>query len=143
MVYLTRRVEFSAAHTLYDPGLDQAGNERCYGKCGRPHGHGHNYVLEVTVRGEVDPRKGFFINVDELKELLDREVVELLDHSNLNADIEFFANHRPTGENISKWIWDRLQGRIDGCELYRIRLFETRNNYVEYFGDEDESETIR
>ncbi len=139
MVYLTRKVEFSAAHTLYDPLLDPAGNERCYGKCGRPHGHGHNYVLEVTVRGEVDLQKGFFINVDTLKEILDCEVLDQLDHSNLNADVEFFRHHRPTCENIAKWIWDRLQGRIEGCKLYRVRLFETRNNYVEYFGDEYET----
>jgi 6-pyruvoyltetrahydropterin/6-carboxytetrahydropterin synthase len=92
----------------------------------------------VTVRGTVDPQKGFFINLDTLKQIIDREVVDLLDHSNMNSDIEFFQHHRPTCENTARWIWNRLCDQMEGCELYRVRLFETNNNYAEYFGDEDE-----
>ena len=138
MIYLTRKVEFSAAHTLYNPKLTPEENERLFGKCGNPKGHGHNYVLEVTVRGEVDEKSGFFINVDVLKEIIEREVIAHLDHRNMNLEIDDFKENVPTCENMVKWIWNRLSDRIEGGELYRVRLFETRNNYVEYFGDERE-----
>lgn len=138
MVYLTRRVEFSAAHTLHNPKLSFEENEKFFGKCGNPKGHGHNYTLEVTVRGEVDQKTGFFINVDTLKESIEKEVVSQLDHKNVNLEVDFFKENVPTCENIAKWVWNRLKGRINGGELYRVRLFETHNNYVEYFGDESE-----
>ena len=138
MIHLTRRVEFSAAHTLHNPELDTGENTELFGKCGKPEGHGHNYVLEVTVRGEVDGKTGFFINVHTLKEIIDREIIDVLDHTFINREIDYFQTHVPTCENIAMWIWKQLVPALSGCELYRVRLYETRNNYVEYFGDEIE-----
>jgi len=136
MIYLTRRVEFSAAHTLSNPALSPEENQRLFGKCGNPQGHGHNYVLEVTVRGEIDEKSGFFINLETLKQMLQEEVIDHLDHKNINLEIEFFKEHVATCENMAKWIWGRLAGRMKSCELHRVKLFETRNNYVEYYGDD-------
>ncbi|MFQ6093646.1 MAG: 6-pyruvoyl tetrahydropterin synthase family protein [bacterium] len=138
MIYLTRRAEFSAAHILYNPELSSAENERLFGKCSNPKGHGHNYVLEVTVRGKMDRETGFFINVETLKQIIDREVIDLLDHKNISLEIDFFEENVATCENIAKWAWNRLKDKIAGCTLYRVKLYETPNNYVEYFGDENE-----
>jgi 6-pyruvoyltetrahydropterin/6-carboxytetrahydropterin synthase len=136
MIYLTRKVEFSAAHTLYNPALSPEENQHLFGKCGNPKGHGHNYVLEVTVRGEIDEKTGFFMNLETLKQILQEEIIEHLDHKNINLEVDFFKEHVATCENMARWIWDRLDVRIEGCELYRVRLYETRNNFVEYFGDD-------
>ena len=138
MFYLTRKVEFSAAHTLYNPKLSPEENTKLFGKCGNPKGHGHNYVLEITVKGSVDTKTGFFINVDTLKEIIHREVVDLLDHRFLNLEIDYFKENIPTCENMARWIWDRLERKLEGCSLYRVKLYETRDNFVEYYGDESE-----
>jgi len=137
-MYLTRRAEFSAAHTLFNPELSRDENERLFGKCGNPQGHGHNYVLEVTVKGTIDTKTGFFINAETLKVIIDREIVDLVDHKNINLEIDYFREHVATCENMAKWIWGRLQNKIEGCTLHRVKLFETANNCVEYFGDENE-----
>ena len=135
MMYLTRRVEFSAAHVLCNPALGPEENQALFGKCGNPLGHGHNYVLEVTVRGEIEEKAGYFINLETLKQILHQEVVDHLDHKNISREVDFFAEHVATCENIARWIWGRLEKNLQGCELYRVRLFETPNNYVEYYGD--------
>ena len=136
MMYLTRRVEFSAGHTLYNPALDPEENRSLFGKCGNPKGHGHNYVLDVTVCGEIDEKTGYFINLEILKQVLQEEVIDHLDHKNISLEIDFFKDHIATCENMAKWIWDRLAHRLKNCELFRVRLYETRNNYVEYYGDD-------
>ncbi|UCE17370.1 MAG: 6-carboxytetrahydropterin synthase [Gemmatimonadota bacterium] len=138
MIYLTRRVEFSAAHTLYNPDMSPEENEQCFGKCGNPKGHGHNYVLEITVKGEIDKKTGFFINVDTLKQIIRAEVVDVLDHRFINVEIDYFKKNVPTCENMAMWVWSRLESKLENCSLHRVRLYETRNNYVEYYGDAGE-----
>ena len=138
MIFLTRRVEFSAAHTLYNPKLSSEENTRLFGKCGNPKGHGHNYVLEITVKGSVDKKTGFFINVDTMKQIIHQEVVDLLDHRFLNLEIDYFKENVPTCENMARWIWVRLENKLENCSLHRVKLYETRNNFVEYYGDESE-----
>jgi 6-pyruvoyltetrahydropterin/6-carboxytetrahydropterin synthase len=135
MIYLTRRVEFSASHVLRNPGFSDEENRKIYGECANPHGHGHNYVLEVTLGGEIDPKKGFFMNVVELKHILDEEIIGRLDHRNISVEVPYFREHVATSENIAVWIWRLLVERIDRRMLYRVRLFESSNNYVEYFGE--------
>ena len=108
MIYLTRRVEFSASHYYHNPEFSAEENRRIFGKCNNPHGHGHNYILEVTVKGEIDSRSGFVIDLKQLKEIMNREVVDALDHRHLNKEVPEFARQIPTSENIAIAIWKRL-----------------------------------
>lgn len=135
-VEITRREEFSAAHRLHDPRLSEEANRRLYGICNNQNGHGHNYELEVTVQGEV-PESGMVMDLNRLMLLLQEEVVRELDHKHLNHDVPFLEGIIPTAENVAIAIWERLAARLEdhpGCRLHRIRLFESRNNYVEYHG---------
>lgn len=135
MIYITRRVEFCASHRLHNPGLSDEENARIFGCCANPNGHGHNYVLEVTVGGEPDPRSGMVMNLQELKEILLGEIVERVDHVNLNEDVPFLAGVIPTSENLVVIFWDILKRVLEGrCELHEIRLWETPNNTVTYRG---------
>ncbi len=135
MVYVTRRAEFCASHYYHNPSLSPEENRRVFGKCNNPHGHGHNYVLEVTVAGTIDPATGMVMNLRDLKEILESEVLDAMDHKFLNADVPAFASQIPTTENIAIEIWRRLAGRIStGC-LHRVRLYETSDLYVDYYGD--------
>src|SRR4051812_27083570 len=108
MVYLTRRAEFSASHFYYDPALSEAENQRIFGKCANRNGHGHNYILEVTVKGEVDLRTGFVVDLKELKDIMNREVVDAMDHRHLNLEVPEFAKLIPTTENLAVVAWHRL-----------------------------------
>lgn len=135
MIYLTRKCEFSAAHYYYDPSLSEAENQRLYGKCANRNGHGHNYTLEVTVRGAVDPTTGFVIDLKELKELMNREVMEVLDHRHLNLEVAEFARCNPTTENLAVFIWQRLAGRLQAAELHRVRLYESHDLFVDFYGE--------
>ena len=135
-VEITRREEFSAAHRLHDPSLDDAENARIYGICNNPNGHGHNYALEVTVRGPV-PRSGMVLDLNRLMVLLREEIVAEVDHKHLNHDVPFLAGIIPTAENVAVAFWERLAPRIEefeGCRLHRIRLYESANNFVDYRG---------
>lgn len=137
-VDITRREEFSAAHRLHDPALGDEENRRLYGLCNNPYGHGHNYEVEVTVRGPV-PRSGMVMDLNRLMQLLREELIAEVDHKHLNHDVPWLAGLIPTAENIAVAIWERLAPRIeefDGCRLRRVRLFESRNNHVEYTGPE-------
>jgi 6-pyruvoyltetrahydropterin/6-carboxytetrahydropterin synthase len=138
MMLLTSAFEFSAAHRLHNPELSEEENERIFGHCSRPSGHGHNYRLEVTVAGEPEAATGFALNLSDLKRLVEAEAVDLIDHRNLNVDIPFFAESIPTAENISIWLWDLIAAALGEqypkVRLYRIRLWETANNSVEYLG---------
>ena len=135
MIEITRREEFSAAHRLYNPAFSDEKNEALYGKCANPHYHGHNYVFEVTLRGPVDPETGMVYDLAALKGVMRREVVEALDHKNLNEDAAGFMDGRiPTAENIAVAIWERLSAHIDPNLLHRVRLFENERNFVDYFG---------
>ena len=138
IIYLTKRVEFSASHRYYQPKFNQTENERIFGKCSWPHGHGHNYTLEVTISGSVDPITGMVMNIRELKRIL-KNVVEKLDHRFLNLDISQFKKKVPTTENIACVIWEMIQGKYPNLSLSRIRLWEGDGLYVEYFGDKTNS----
>ena len=136
MVYITRRVEFCASHRLHNPNLSDAENLALYGPCNNPNGHGHNYVLEVTVAGKPHPDTGMVMNLKELKEILNREIVERVDHLNLNVDVPFMSGVIPTSENIITAFWDLLAKALDGkCRLYEMKLWETPNNMVFYRGE--------
>ena len=136
MIEITRQEEFSAAHRLFRPDWSDEQNETMYGKCANPHYHGHNYVFEVTLRSPVNPETGMAYNLADLKEVMRREVVEALDHKNLNEDAAGFMKNRiPTAENIVISIWECLAEYIDAEILFRIRLYENERNFVDYYGE--------
>ncbi len=135
--FLTIRTHFAAAHRLARPELSQEDNEAIYGKCARPHGHGHNYLVDVTVRGGIDPRTGMVCDLAALQRLVDDLVVEPFDHTFLNKDIPHFATCVPTAENIALHIADRLSGpiRAIGAHLHKVRLQESPNNAAEVYAE--------
>jgi 6-pyruvoyltetrahydropterin/6-carboxytetrahydropterin synthase len=136
MIRMTRRYAFSAAHVLARPDWSDEQNRAVYGKCANPGGHGHNYVLEVTVRGEIDPTSGRVAPVERLDALVQRCVLEPLDHRFLNHEIAEFESEVPTAENIARFAWRALKGELSPALLDRIRLVETQNNSVEYREEE-------
>ncbi|MCE9584586.1 MAG: 6-carboxytetrahydropterin synthase [Planctomycetes bacterium] len=131
-VFLTRRYTFSSAHRLHSDALSAEENARLYGKCNNAHGHGHNYAVEVTVTGAVDPRTGFCCDLPALDAAVKRSVLDRFDHNDLNALPEF-ARLVPTGESIARLIWDKL--KAEGIPLDSVRLQETRDNFFEYRGE--------
>jgi 6-pyruvoyltetrahydropterin/6-carboxytetrahydropterin synthase len=135
MIYLTRRVEFSASHYYHNPAFSPDENRRVFGKCNNPHGHGHNYALEVTVAGEIDPDTGMVLNVKDLKKLLQAEVLDAMDHKFLNMEVPEFASRVPTTENIAIEIWNRIAPKLTFGRLHRVRLYETADLYVDYLGE--------
>ncbi len=135
MIYVTRRAEFSASHYYYNPALSDEENRRIFGKTSNPHGHGHNYVLEVTVAGEVDPKTGMVFDLKDLKKLLETQVMDLMDHKFLNKEVPAFATTIPTTENIAVEIWKLLATKLDFGRLHRVRLYETPDLFVDYYGD--------
>jgi 6-pyruvoyltetrahydropterin/6-carboxytetrahydropterin synthase len=134
---LTRKAEFSASHVCADPALSEAENRAVYGANANPHGHGHNYVLEVTIAGDPDPVTGMVFDLRELKEIMNAEVVDPMDHRFLNREVPPFDRVVPTTENIAMEIWKRLEGRIPGpsARLKNVRLYETADLYVDYGGE--------
>ncbi len=135
MIYVTRRTEFSASHYYHNPKLSPEENRRIFGKCNNPHGHGHNYALEVTVAGEVDPKTGMVMDLKELKQLLETEVMQEMDHRFLNKEVQAFAATIPTTENIAVEIWKRLEPKLRYGKLHRIRLYETPDLFVDFYGN--------
>ena len=135
MVLLTRRAEFSASHFYYDEKLSEAENVRLFGKCANRNGHGHNYTLEVTVAGAVDPVSGFVVDLKRLKEVIEREVISVYDHRHLNLELPEFKTAMPTTENIAIAIWRRLENKIDNAKLTRVRVYEMPDLYAEYRGE--------
>ncbi len=135
MMYVTRREHFSAAHRLYNPSWSDEQNDRVFGKCNNPAGHGHNYYVEVTVAGEVDPETGYVVDLKELKRVIHTHVIDKLDHRNLNTDVDFLTGVNPTAENIAIGIWKQLVDRMPQGRLYQIRLYETEKNIVDYRGE--------
>ncbi len=136
MIYVTRRAEFAASHYYHNPKFSAEENRRIFGKCNNPHGHGHNYTLEVTVRGPVDPRCGFVVDLKDLKEVLNREVLDALDHRFLNKEVPEFFHAIPTTENLAIAIWNRLQSKLKAAELHRVRVYETTDLFVDFYGEE-------
>ena len=135
MIYITRKVHFSASHRLYNPDFDDKKNEEVFGICNNPLGHGHNYELEVTVCGEIPSETGMVIDLKKLKEILEQEIVSKVDHKHLNYDVDFLKNVIPTAENIAVKFWELLNDKIKGCSLYEIKLYESPNNSVAYRGE--------
>jgi len=122
MIYLTRKCEFSASHYYHNPELTQEENHRVFGKCANLDGHGHNYTLEVTVKGNVDSTTGFVVDLKQLKDILNDEVVEAMDHRHLNKEVPEFAAQIPTTENLAIVIWDRLALKLQRAKLHRVRV---------------------
>lgn len=136
MLYITRKFHFSASHRVYNPALSDEENLKKYGKCSNPNGHGHNYEMDVTVAGEVDPEIGYVMDLTELKLLVEKEVINKVDHKNLNLDVDFMKDVLPSTENIAVAIWEQIEGKINspGRKLYSVKIRETINNSVEYKG---------
>ncbi len=136
MVYLTRKTEFSASHYYHNPEFTPEENRKLFGKCNNPNGHGHNYTLEITVKGEVNPKSGFVVDLKKLKEIMNREVIDALDHRFLNKEVPEFASQIPTTENLAVSIWKRMAAKLNVAELHRVRLYETPELFVDFYGEE-------
>lgn len=135
-VRATRKLHFSAAHRLHRSDWSEERNREVFGDCSNPNWHGHNYELEVTVEGEVDPETGYVIDLKRLRDIAEEAVVRDLDHQNVNLDVPWMDGINPTTENLVVAIWHRLAPRLPGgVELRRLVLRETPRNYVEYEGD--------
>ena len=135
MVYLTRRVSFSASHRLWSNQLTDAENYAIYEKCANPNGHGHNYVLEVTVQGILDPRTGMVLNLTDLKHAMNEQVVKWVDHKHLNYDVSWLEGFIPTTEILVVKFWKRLADSLPTGMLYEVKLHETENNVASYRGE--------
>jgi len=134
-IELGRRYKFAASHRLHSAQLSEEENCRVYGKCNNPHGHGHNYVVEVAVSGTVDPATGMIVNLADLDGYVEQEVIEVFDHKSLNEDVPAFRAVVPTTENVCKEIYQRLK-HFPKAKLERVRVEETSNNAFEYAGEE-------
>ncbi len=129
-----RRITFNAAHRLFVPEWTDEKNNDIFGKCSNPNYHGHNYILETCVEGEIDPITGYVMDLKVLKHILQDEISERFDHRNLNLDCVEFKNLQPSAENIAVVIWNLIRPRIDESYKLSVRLWETENNMVEYDG---------
>ncbi len=135
MILLTRKADFAAAHYYWNPAWSEEENRRVFGKCSNRHGHGHNYTLEVTVKGEVDPTSGFVVDLKDLKDVMEREVVSVYDHRHLNHEVPEFQTMQPTTENIALAIWQRLHGKVPGATLHRVRVYEAPDLFADVYGE--------
>jgi len=135
-MYITRREVFSASHRLWNPGLSEKQNIELFDKCANPNGHGHNFVLEVTVVGDMKNESGYVMDFKKLKAIIREDIISKVDHKHLNYDVDFLKDKIPTSENIVRAFWQVLENKISGAKLSVIRLRETENNIVEYRGEE-------
>ena len=133
-VFVTRQVHFNAGHRLFNPARSARWNARTFGPCANPGGHGHNYVLEVTVRGRPDPETGYVIDLGKLKRIIEKAVVGPCDHRNLNTDVDFLEGIIPTTENLAVAFWGRIEPLIRSGTLHNLRLYETPRNFADYSG---------
>jgi 6-pyruvoyltetrahydropterin/6-carboxytetrahydropterin synthase len=133
-VTVTRRLHFSAAHRVHNPALSDEENRRTFGKCNNPNWHGHNYILDVSVKGALDEKTGYVIDLSRVKEIVETHVVAKVDHRNLNLEVDFLRNVIPTTENVVVAFWRALEPALRPARLTRLVLWETVNNYVEYDG---------
>lgn len=134
MIFVTRRETFSASHRLHNENWTDEKNEEVFGKCNNPNGHGHNYVLEVTVMGEIDKETGYVIDTKLLKWIIRKNIIEKVDHKHLNLDVDFLKGIIPTAENIAVTFWKQIFDKIPNGKLFSIKIYETENNYFEYKG---------
>tara|TARA_B110000444_G_scaffold147044_1_gene137479 strand:+ start:252 stop:665 length:414 start_codon:yes stop_codon:yes gene_type:complete len=137
MIYITRRERFSSAHRLYRADWDDKKNMKIFGPCSNPNWHGHNFELFVTVKGNLDPETGFVLNLKDLSPVIKEKVVNKLDHKNLNLEVDFMKDKIPSTEALVLGIWNQLAEPVKkmGAALHCVKVFETENNFVEYFGE--------
>ena len=133
-VTVTRRLHFSAAHRVHNPSMSDEENRRTFGKCNNPNWHGHNYILDVSVRGSLDDRTGYVIDLSRVKRIVEEQVIAKVDHRNLNLEVDFLRDVIPTTENVVVAFWRALEPALHPARLTRLVLWETVNNYVEYDG---------
>lgn len=136
MIYITRRERFSAAHRMFRQDWSDEKNLEVFGKCSNPNWHGHNYILWVTIKGEIIENHGFVMNLNILKKIISEKVIEKLDHRNINLDVDFMKGKIATTENLAAAIWGELKTDIEkqGAKLHCVKIEETENNYIEYYG---------
>ena len=136
MIYLTRRERFCAAHRMFRADWTDDRNSKVFGKCSNPNWHGHNYILWITVKGEISDEHGFVININRLKQIIQERIIEKLDHRNINIDVDFMKGKIATTENLAVAIWDELKPHIEkeGALLHCVKIAETENNSIEYYG---------
>ena len=136
MIHITRRERFCAVHMLRNENWDDQKNLEVFGKCSNPNWHGHNFELFVTVKGEVDPTTGFVINLKKLSQLIEKKVIQKLDHKNINLDVDFMDGKMASTEVLAIAIWEQLEAGVEkmGGILHCVKLQETENNFVEYYG---------
>ncbi|WP_263352009.1 6-pyruvoyl trahydropterin synthase family protein [Acidicapsa acidisoli] len=142
MILLTRRATFSASHYYWNPSWSEQQNEAVFGRCANRNGHGHNYTLEVTVTGTVDPVTGFVVDLKWLKDVIEEQVISVYDHRHLNLEVPEFADSIPTTENIAIAVWNRLEvpvAEAGGAMLSRVRVYETNDIFAEYRGEKGET----
>ncbi len=136
LVYISRKEHFNAAHKLYNPNWSREKNDEVFGRCANEHWHGHNFVLHVTVKGHPHPDTGFIMDLKQLKNLINTEIIDKVDHRNLNVDVDFMQGKLPSIENLIVEFWKILAPKLPkGATLHRLLLWETEQNYVEYFGE--------
>ncbi|NND71995.1 MAG: 6-carboxytetrahydropterin synthase [Rhodothermales bacterium] len=134
-VYVTRRMQFNAAHRLHNPNKSDEWNKATFGKCNSPNYHGHNFILEVTVGGEPDPDTGYVVDLGILKKILEEKVISKVDHANLNLEVAFLHGVLPSTENFAIGIWKQIENELPSGTLHSIKLTETENNSVVYRGE--------
>lgn len=137
MILITRRETFNAAHRLFREDFSDEKNFEVFGKCSNPNWHGHNYTLFITVKGDLNPQTGMLVNLKDLSEIIKIDIIEKVDHKNLNTEVDFMKNIMASTENIAVQIWRQLEKPVKkiGCVLHCVKLVETENNFVEYFGE--------
>uniref|UniRef100_A0A1B6CK27 6-pyruvoyl tetrahydrobiopterin synthase n=1 Tax=Clastoptera arizonana TaxID=38151 RepID=A0A1B6CK27_9HEMI len=136
IAYLTRIEKFSACHRLHSPDLNDEENLQTYGKCNNFHGHGHNYTVEVTLRGPVTADTGMVMNINDLKVIINKAIMEPMDHKNLDKDVPYFKNVVSTTENVAIFIWNNIKHELtDSSILYEVKIFETDKNVIAYRGE--------
>ena len=134
MIFITRKHEFCASHRLYNPDFSDAKNKATFGLCNNPNGHGHNYVMEVTLSGEVSLETGMVFDLKALKKLVQEEIIDKVDHKNLNVDVDFLNGTIPTAENLAIKFWEVLEPKIQTGRLHEVKLYESERNFVVYRG---------
>ncbi len=137
MIFITRRERFNAAHRLFRPDFSDEKNLEVFGKCSNPNWHGHNYELFVTVKGEIDPATGFLLNLKKLSKIIREQIIHKLDHKNINIEVDFMKDKLASTENLAVGIWKELNPHILNlnAQLHCVKVVESENNFVEYFGD--------
>jgi len=136
MIYITRRERFNAAHRLYREDYDDQTNYEVFGPCSNPNWHGHNYQMWVTIKGDINPETGFLINLKDLSKILKEKVVDKLDHKNMNTEVDFMRGRFASTESLAVAIWEQIDQPVKnlGARLHSIKISETENNFVEYYG---------